>query len=94
VVDQLTPEDLDGLRELYADDASVVGVVELAIRLRDELAVAKAALEAIKAADPDLFDPTGGNRRGRAYETYGSAGHDLRERYLAAVGETLGDGDE
>lgn len=51
-------------------------------------------LAKIKAADPDLFDPTGGTDRGAAYETYGSAGEELREKFLAAIGVNVNDYDE
>lgn len=57
-----------------------------------ELLGLRTALAAIKAADPDLFDPAGGDERGAAYETYGSAGHDLRQAYLAAVKAVDSDG--
>ncbi|MFE3060573.1 hypothetical protein [Nocardia sp. NPDC059239] len=50
---------------------------------RAELAAYRKALADIRAADPALFEDTDG--RGRAYETYGSGGDDLREAYLAAV---------
>ena len=61
--------------------AALLDAAEKAARLETQLA-------AIKAADPDLFDPRGGYSRGAAYETYGSAGHHLREEYLAAIGLT------
>ncbi|MGW6698831.1 hypothetical protein [Nocardia sp. NPDC055049] len=61
----------------------------LAGDLAAEILELRASLAAIKAADPDLFDPTGGTDRGAAHETYGSAGHNLREKYLAAIGVDL-----
>ncbi|MGW4124746.1 hypothetical protein [Nocardia sp. NPDC004711] len=51
--------------------------------LEEELAAYYQALTDIRAADPALFDTSEG--RGRAYETYGSGGDDLREAYVAAV---------
>lgn len=81
-------DELDRLRALAQDrkDDLLIATTE-----RDE---AHAQLAAIKTADPDLFDPSGGNSRGAAYETYGSAGHNLREMYLAAIGLTPKDGME
>ncbi|WP_405137470.1 hypothetical protein [Nocardia sp. NBC_01388] len=52
-------------------------------RLATELLAHRTALAAIKAADPDLFDDS--EERGRAYETYGSAGDSLRRAYVAAI---------
>lgn len=71
---------------------ATTGWTETTTRLASELLEMRAQLAAIKTADPDLFDPTGGSNRGAAYETYGSPGHSLREAYLVAVGVTLGDG--
>lgn len=61
--------------------------------LAEEVKELRATLAAIKAADPDLFDPTGGTDRGAAYETYGSAGEELREKFLAAIGVNVNDYD-
>lgn len=61
--------------------------------LAREVLELRASLAAIKAVDPDLFDPSGGTSRGAAYETYGTPGHRLREAYLAAIGITLEDDD-
>ncbi|MGS2805360.1 hypothetical protein [Nocardia sp. MW-W600-9] len=62
--------------------------------LAEEVKELRATLAAIKAVDPDLFDPTGGTDRGAAYETYGSAGEELREKFLAAIGVNVNDYDE
>ena len=63
-------------------------------RLTRQRDSARAALAAIKAADPTLFDPEGGTNRGEAYERYGTRGHNLRAAYCAAVGIKLEDGDD
>lgn len=70
---KLAETPLPGGRHLAGDLAAEV------LKLRGTLAK-------IMAADPDLFDPTGGSNRGAAYETYGSAGDELREKFLAAIG--------
>jgi hypothetical protein len=59
---------------------------ERADKAEAALEVAWRTLTAIQAADPDLFDPRGGTSRGAAYETYGTPGHKLRGKYLAAIG--------
>jgi hypothetical protein len=72
----------------YIDEANSG---ELVKRLGDEVDELRATLAAIKAADPDLFDPRGGTNRGAAHENYGSPGHALREAYCAAIGINLND---
>lgn len=61
----------------------------LAGDLAAEVLELRATLAAIRAADPDLFDPAGGTDRGAAHETYGSPGHALRGKFLAAIGVDL-----
>lgn len=58
----------------------------LAGDLAAEVLKLRGTLAQIMAADPDLFDPTGGSNRGVAHEIYGTPGHELREKFLAAIG--------
>lgn len=90
--------DATGLRHIIGEDgdgdwaAVWENVADLGAQVRRVTAQrdkAYAILNAIKAADPDLFDPAGGTSRGAAYETYGSPGHRLREAFCAAVGIDL-----
>ncbi|MFC4124898.1 hypothetical protein [Nocardia rhizosphaerae] len=75
-------------------DTGTRAITTEAADLAVEVKELRATLAAIKAVDPDLFDPTGGTDRGAAYETYGSAGEELREKFLAAIGVNVNDYDE
>jgi hypothetical protein len=79
--DTVICNDFDEVLSLHANVAAAV-----CAPLLDELDTLRRQLAAIKSADPDLFDPRGGDKRGAAYETYGSPGHNLRLDYLAAIG--------
>ncbi|MET8648498.1 hypothetical protein [Nocardia aurea] len=83
----------DGDGDWQAVWETVAELGEQVRRLTRERDRAQAALAAIKAADPSLFDPEGGTNRGEAYERYGTPGHNLRAAYCAAVGIKLEDGE-